>query len=139
MNWLSYAALSAALAGLVPIFGKVGVSGIDSTLATTVRAAIMFSALFTIVLLGGTVRQVVALEARALVFIVLSGLAGAGSWLCYFRALQLGDALRVAPIDRLSGAVTLVLAALLLHERASVAVWLGTGLMLIGAMIVARS
>ena len=139
MNWLSYALLSAALAGLVPIFGKVGVSGIDSTLATTVRAAIMFSALFAVVLLGGTVRGVVALDARALVFIILSGLVGAGSWLCYFRALQLGDALRVAPIDRLSGAVTLVLAALLLHERASMTVWLGTGLMLIGAMIVARS
>jgi bacterial/archaeal transporter family protein len=139
MNWLSYALLSAALAGLVPIFGKVGVSGIDSTLATTVRAAIMLSALFALVLLGGTVRGVVALDTRALVFIILSGLAGAGSWLCYFRALQLGDALRVAPIDRLSGAVTLILAALLLHERASVAVWLGTGLMLIGAIIVARS
>jgi bacterial/archaeal transporter family protein len=139
MNWLSYALLSAALAGLVPIFGKVGVSGIDSTLATTVRAAIMFSALFALVLLGGTVRGVMALDARALAFIILSGLAGAGSWLCYFRALQLGDALRVAPIDRLSGAVTLILAALLLHERASVGVWLGTGLMLIGALIVARS
>jgi transporter family protein len=139
MDWLSYALLSAALAGLVPIFGKVGVSGIDSTLATTVRAAIMFSALFAVVLLGGTMRGIMALDARALAFIILSGLAGAGSWLCYFRALQLGDALRVAPIDRLSGAVTLVLAALLLHEHASVAAWLGTGLMLIGALIVARS
>jgi bacterial/archaeal transporter family protein len=73
MNWLSYALLSAALAGLVPIFGKVGVSGIDSTLATTVRAAIMFSALFALVLLGGTVRGVMALDARALAFIILSG------------------------------------------------------------------
>ena len=72
-------------------------------------------------------------------FIALSGLAGAGSWLCYFRALQLGEALRVAPIDRLSGAVTLVLAVLLLHERAPLGAWLGTTLMVVGAVIVARS
>jgi transporter family protein len=139
MNWLSYAVLSATLAGLVPIFGKVGVSGIDSTLATTVRAAIMFGVLFSIVLFRGTVREVVALDKNALVSIICSGLAGAGSWLCYFMALELGDALRVAPIDRLSGAVTLAFAALLLHEHAPVSAWVRTGLMLVGGVIVARS
>jgi bacterial/archaeal transporter family protein len=139
MNWFAYAVLSAALAGLVPIFGKVGVSGIDSTLATTVRAAIMFGTLFAIVMFRGTVRAVVALDARALFFIICSGVAGAGSWLCYFKALELGDALRVAPIDRLSGAVTLALAVLLLHERAPASAWVGTGLMLMGGIIVARS
>ena len=139
MNWFSFAILSAALAGLVPIFGKVGVSGINSTLATTVRAAMMFGSLFAVVLFRGNVREVVALDARALFFIICSGVAGAGSWLCYFKALELGDALRVAPIDRLSGAVTLALAALLLHERAPVSAWAGTGLMLIGGIIVARS
>ncbi len=67
------------------------------------------------------------------------GLAGAASWLCYFRARQLGDALQVAPVDQLSGAVTLVLAALLPHERAPLSAWIGTAIMRLGAVIVARS
>jgi transporter family protein len=92
MNWLSYAVLSTALAGLVPIFAKVGVSGINSTVATTVRAAFMFGALFGVVLFGGNLRAVGALDARALFFIMCSGLAGTGSWLCYFKALEFGDA-----------------------------------------------
>jgi transporter family protein len=105
----------------------------------TVRAAIMFGVLLAMTVGRGRVAKMGRLDRQALVFIVLSGLAGAGSWLCYFRALQLGDALRVAPIDRLSGAVTLVLAALLLHERAPLSAWAGTALMLVGAVIVARS
>lgn len=139
MGWIGYAALSAALAGLVAIFGKIGVRGVDNTVATTVRAAIMFAALFALVVARGGLGEVRALDRRALLYIALSGLAGAGSWLCYFRALQLGDALRVAPIDRLSGGVTLVLAALLLHERAPLSAWLGTAIMLVGAVLVARS
>jgi len=137
MDWLLYAALSALLAGLVAIFGKLGVHGVDNTVATTVRAAIMCASLVLIVLVRGAVPNVRTLDGRTLLFLVLSGLAGAGSWLCYFRALQLGDALRVAPIDRMSGAVTLVLAAVLLHERAPVSAWVGTAM--IGAVIVARS
>ena len=139
MGWLGYAALSAVLAGLVAIFGKMGVRGIDNTAATTVRAAIMFVFLLSVAVARGSLGTVRDIDRRALLFIALSGLAGAGSWLCYFRALQLGDALRVAPIDRLSGAVTLVLAVLLLHERAPLGAWLGTALMVAGAVIVARS
>ena len=139
MGWLGYAALSAVLAGLVAIFGKMGVRGIDNTVATTVRAAIMFVFLLSVAVARGSLGTVRDIDRRALLFIARSGLAGAGSWLCYFRALQLGDALRVAPIDRLSGAVTLVLAVLLLHERAPLGAWLGTALMVAGALIVARS
>jgi len=139
MGWLGYAALSAVLAGLVAIFGKMGVRGIDNTVATTVRAAIMFVFLLSVAVARGSLGTVRDIDRRALLFIALSGLAGAGSWLCYFRALQLGDVLRVAPIDRLSGAVTLVLAVLLLHERAPLGAWLGTALMVAGALIVARS
>jgi bacterial/archaeal transporter family protein len=95
MDWLLYAALSAVLAGLVTIFGKLGVHGVDNTVATTVRAAIMCAVLVLIVLVRGAVPNVRTLDGRTLLFLVLSGLAGAGSWLCYFRALQLGDALRV--------------------------------------------
>jgi bacterial/archaeal transporter family protein len=107
VNWLIYAALSAIFAGVVAIFGKIGVRGVDSTLATTIRAIIMAAALLAIVLARGTFSQAATIDRRATIFIILSGLAGAASWVCYFRALQLGDALRVAPIDRLSGAVTL--------------------------------
>jgi transporter family protein len=139
MNWLAYATLSAGFAGLVAVLGKIGVRGVDNTLATTVRAAVMFGALLVLALVRGNLTGAKEIEGRSLLYIALSGLAGAASWLCYFRALQLGDALRVAPIDRLSGAVTLVLAAVLLHERAPVSAWLGTGMMLLGAVIVARS
>ncbi len=139
MSWIGYASLSAVLAGLVAILGKIGVRGVDSTLATTVRAAIMFGALLTVALARGTLGDLWTVDRRAMLYIALSGLAGAGSWLCYFRALQVGDALRVAPVDRLSGAVTLVLAAFVLGERAPVSAWVGTAVMVIGAVIVARS
>ena len=139
MSWIGYASLSAVLAGLVAIFGKIGVRGVDSTLATTARAAIMFGALLAVALARGTLGDLWTVDRRAMLYIALSGLAGAGSWLCYFRALQVGDALRVAPVDRLSGAVTLVLAAFVLGERAPVSAWVGTAVMVIGAVIVARS
>jgi len=139
VSWIGYASLSAVLAGLVAILGKIGVRGVDSTLATTVRAAIMFGALLAVALARGTMHDLWTVDRRAMLYIALSGLAGAGSWLCYFRALQVGDALRVAPVDRLSGAVTLVLAAFVLGERAPVSAWVGTAVMVIGAVIVARS
>jgi transporter family protein len=139
MNWAVYALLSAVFAGLVGIFGKVGVRAIDTTAATTVRAGVMFAMLLCVIVLRGTVTSLTAFDGRSLVFTLLSGAAGAASWLCYFKALQVGDALRVAPIDRLSSAVTLVLAATLLHERAPASAWLGTALMVAGAIIVARS
>jgi len=139
VSWIGYASLSAVLAGLVAILGKIGVRGVDSSLATTVRAAIMFGALLAVSLARGTLGDLWTVDRRAMLYIALSGLAGAGSWLCYFRALQVGDALRVAPVDRLSGAVTLVLAAFVLGERAPVSAWVGTAVMVIGAVIVARS
>jgi bacterial/archaeal transporter family protein len=139
VSWLVYAGLSAFFAGLVAIFGKIGVRGVDNTLATTIRAVIMAALLLALVIARGGYAQASLIDRRAIVFIILSGLAGAASWLCYFRALQLGDALRVAPIDRLSTVVTLVLAAVLLHERAPASAWVGTALMVIGAVGVARS
>jgi len=81
MGWIGYAALSAALAGQVAIFGKIGVRGVDNTVATTVRAAIMFAALFALVVARGGLGEVRVLDRRALLYIALSGLAGAGSWL----------------------------------------------------------
>ena len=99
-----------------------------------IRAMMMAVILFIVVLARENLVQASTLDGRTILFIALSGLAGAASWVCYFRALQ-----RVAPIDRLSGAATLVLAVALLHERAPVSAWLGTALMLLGAVIVTRS
>src|SRR5262245_57998562 len=107
MNWLSYALLSAFFAGLVAIFGKVGLRTVDTTLATAVRAVIMALALGLLVLVQGETERWQQIPLPAWGSITLAGLAGAASWLCYFRALQLGPASRVAPIDRLSVLVTI--------------------------------
>jgi len=139
MNWLGYALLSAVFAGLVAIFGKVGMRDVDSTLATMARSVVMALALTLLVLgrrdVGENLRQV---STRAWAFILLAGLAGAASWLCYFRALQLGQASRVAPIDRLSVVITVVLAALFLGEKLTAGVAAGVVLTVAGAILIAR-
>src|ERR1700754_2550639 len=110
-GWLVYALLSAFFAGLVAIFGKLGVRDVDSTLATTVRAIIMALGLSLLVAVRGNFGEVKNIDAKGWLFIVLAGAAGAASWLCYFRALQLGNAVQVAPIDKLSIVITILLAA----------------------------
>jgi bacterial/archaeal transporter family protein len=138
MNWLGYALLSALFAGLVAIFGKVGVRGVDSTLATAARAVIMALALVILVLTRSSDNQLRQIAPRAWLFITLAGLAGAASWLCYFRALQLGDAARVAPIDRLSVLVAVSFGALFLGEKLTGGVVVGAGLILAGSLLIAR-
>lgn len=139
MNWLSYALLSALFAGLVAIFGKVGVREVDSTLATTVRACIMALALILLVFARSTgVSAVRQIALRTWAFIILAGLAGAASWLCYFRALQLGDAARVAPIDRLSVLVAVAFGAIFLGEKLTAGITLGGLLVLGGSILIAR-
>lgn len=138
MTWLVYAALSAVFASLVGIFGKVGVQGVDSTLATTARALIMALVMSALLVTLGKWRQLADIPRGPLVFIALSGAAGAASWLCYFRALQLGQAAQVAPIDRLSGVLTLILAVTFLGEKVSVPVIAGSALMVLGGVLVAR-
>ena len=138
MNWLGYALLSALFAGLVAIFGKVGVRDVDSTLATAARAVMMALALVILVLCRSTSINFHQISARAWLFITLAGMAGAASWLCYFRALQLGDAARVAPIDRLSVVVVILFAALFLGEKLTGGVAFGALLVLAGSIIIAH-
>jgi transporter family protein len=138
MNWLGYALLSALFAGLVAIFGKIGVRDVDSTLATAARAVIMALALLTLVLTRSKVMNLGQISPRAWLFITLAGLAGAASWLCYFRALQLGNASQIAPVDRLSVLVVVVFGALFLGEKLTPGVALGAGLVLVGSIIIAR-
>ncbi|MBA3713728.1 MAG: EamA family transporter, partial [Pyrinomonadaceae bacterium] len=137
MDWLAYALLSALFAGLVAIFGKVGVRGVDSTVATMVRSCVMALALIALASTRrGTLESVRMMSSRAWMFILLAGLAGAASWLCYFRALQLGDAARVAPIDRLSVLITIIFAALFLGEKITGGIALDGLLMLAGALLI---
>ena len=139
MNWLGYALLSALFVGLVAVFGKVGVREVDSTLATAVRACIMALALILLVVVkGGWIGSVRLIASRSWIFIILAGLAGAASWLCYFRALQIGDAARVAPIDRLSVLVAVAFGVIFLGEKLSAGVGLGAVLILGGSILIAR-
>lgn len=137
MSWVVFAILSAFFAGLVAIFGKIGISGIDNTLATTVRSFVMFIFLFGISAFLGVFKNFKQIDGKNLTFIILSGIAGALSWLCYFYALKTGNASAVAAIDRLSVVFVVILAGLFLAEKISLQVVIGVVLLTIGAVLLA--
>ena len=114
--WMIFAFVSAIFAGLTAILSKVGVKDINSNLATAVRTAVVFVFAWLLAGVRGTVGGVFGIDAKSAVFLVLSGLATGASWLCYFKALQKGDANKVAPIDKSSTVMTMLLAALFLGE-----------------------
>jgi len=114
--WLPYALLSALFAALTAILAKVGVKNVDSDLATAIRTVVIMVVAWGLVLAHGTATQLGSLPGRTWVFLVLSGLATGASWLCYFRALKLGPVSRVAPVDKLSVALVLLLAVAFLGE-----------------------
>jgi transporter family protein len=130
-NWVAWALLSAAFAALTAIFAKVGLEGIDSDYATLLRTGVIIVVLAGLVAAMGKWRSPASLPGRSLTFLVLSGLATGASWLCYFRALKVGDASKVAPIDKLSVLLVALFATMFLGERPSVREW--TGIALVGA------
>jgi len=136
--WLVFALLSAFSAALVAIFGKIGLQNLDTNTATAIRAVVMAIFLFGVIIFEGKLHNVqpILSNHRALLFIVLSGLAGAISWLFYFWALKLGKAQQVVPIDRLSMVFVLILAFMFLGEKISLKAAIGTIVMLIGAILV---
>lgn len=134
--WLPLALLSAFFAALIAIFGKIGLSKVDTTTATMLRAMIMFLTLLAAVLLSGKLSSVNALTGKQFFWIVLAGVAGALSWLFYFWALKLGKASQVAPIDRLSAVFVVLLAALFLGESVGWKTAIGSALMVLGAIFV---
>ena len=138
MTWQVYALLSAVAAGATAVLAKIGIEGVPSNLATAIRTVVILVFASGIVLARGEHRALAAVSPRALVFLVLSGCATGLSWLAYFRALQLGPASRVAPIDKLSLAVTLILAATVLGEHITLRVAGGVALMIIGALLTIR-
>ncbi len=138
MSWELYALLSAIAAGATAVLGKIGVEGVPSNLATAIRTIVILVFVSAIVMARGEQRLLVAVSPGALLSLVLSGCATGLSWLAYFRALQLGPASRVAPVDKLSLAVTLILAAIVLGERITFRVAGGVALMIVGALLTLR-
>ena len=135
--WQFWALLSAAFAALTAIFAKVGVENINSDFATFIRTIVILVVVTMLVLTLGQWQPLAEVSTRTYAFLVLSGLATGGSWLCYFRALKLGNAAQVAPIDKLSVVYAMVLAVLVLREPVNWQHWLGGGLIVAGAVIVA--
>lgn len=135
MSWLPYALLSAVAAAFTAILGKLGVVGVPSTLATAVRTVVV-GLLAWAIAVGFSEHKAIPLVPRSSwIFLVLSGLATGVSWLAYYRALQLGPASRVAPIDKLSLPLTIVLATLVLGEHVTPRVGLGVALMVVGGLL----
>jgi len=136
-NWQAWAILSAVFAALTAVLAKIGVTGVDSDLATLVRTIVVALLAAAIVSAAGQWQGLEAIPGRSWLFLVLSGLATGASWLCYFRALKLGDAARVAPIDKLSVVLVAIFGVVFLGERLSNANWAGIALIAAGAMLVA--
>ncbi len=136
-SWQLWAVLSAVFAALTAIFAKIGVENVNSDLATFIRTIVVVGVLGLIVFATRQFQNPVEISGRTYLFLVLSGLGTGASWLCYFRALKLGNAAQVAPIDKLSVVLVAVFGVLLLGERLSAVNWLGVLLVAGGAILVA--
>ena len=136
-SWQFWALLSAMFAALTAIFAKIGVSDINSDFATLIRTCVVIAVLAAIVAGTSQWQPLSEISGRTWVFLALSGLGTGASWLCYFRALKLGDAARVAPVDKLSIVFVAVLGVVFLGEKLSPLNWLGVGLFGAGIWLVA--
>ncbi len=129
--WAVFAVLSAVFAALTSILAKIGIDGVNSNLATAIRTMVVVVMAWLMVFLTHTQSGITEISRRSWLFLVLSGLATGASWLCYYRALQIGEASKVVPIDKLSVVITLILAFAFLHEEFTVRSLIGC--ILIGA------
>ena len=136
-SWFYWAALSAVFAAMTAIFAKIGIQGVDSDLATLVRTAIIMVVLSAFVWYAGKWSNPFTLSSRTWVFLGLSGLATGASWVCYFRALQLGEASKVAPVDKFSLVLVAVFAYVFLGERPDPRDWLGIAMVAGGVLVLA--
>ncbi|MGO9134863.1 MAG: EamA family transporter [Methylovirgula sp.] len=136
-SWLFWALLSAVFAALTAIFAKVGVEAINSNFATFLRTLVILGLTGAILAATNQAQPLGSISPRSYVFLTLSGLATGASWLCYFRALQLGEAARVAPIDKLSTVLVAIFGFAFLGERLSGTNWVGVALIAAGAILVA--
>ncbi|MCK5934882.1 MULTISPECIES: EamA family transporter [Aurantimonadaceae] len=136
-SWQFWALLSAAFAAFTAIFAKVGVENVNSDFATFIRTIVILAVLSAVLAATRQFQSFGTISSRSYLFLVLSGMATGGSWICYFRALKLGDAARVAPIDKLSVVLVAVFGVIFLGEHLSLPNWLGVALIAGGAILVA--
>ncbi len=132
--WLIYAILSAVFAALTSILAKVGIEGVNSHLATAIRTVVVLLMAWGIVFITNAQNGINEISKRSWLFLILSGLATGASWLCYYRALQIGDASKVVPIDKLSVVLTIILAFIFLHEQFTWKSGVGAALITIGTL-----
>lgn len=133
--WVIFALLSAIFAALSSILAKVGINGVNSNLATAIRTVVVIVMAWGMVFLTNTQNGIFEIDRKSWIFLILSGLSTGASWLCYYRALQIGDASKVVPIDKLSVVITLVLAFVFLHENFTLKSLLGCILIGAGTLI----
>lgn len=138
LSWQLWALLSAAFAALTAIFAKVGIENINSDFATFIRTIVIFAVLAVVLTLLGEWQPIASVAPRTWLFLVLSGLATGASWLCYFRALKIGTAAQVAPVDKLSVVLVAIFAVVFLGERPSFVNWAGIVLIFAGVILVAQ-
>jgi transporter family protein len=137
MTWVTWALLSAFFAGITAVLAKVGVEHVDPNLATAIRTTVILFITWAIVFIAGSPSSLALPGTRTLVFLVLSGIATGLSWICYFRALQMGEASRVAPIDKLSVVFAIILAGVFLRERLTWQHAVGGTLIVAGSLVIA--
>jgi transporter family protein len=135
LNWAVYAGLSALFAGLTAVLAKMGVANVSSNLATFIRTCVILVFAFAIVLVQGEMKNMGTLSSRNWTFLVFSGIATGLSWLFYFAALKSGPVSHVAPIDKLSFVIAMLLGVLVLQEKVTKLTWLGAGFILVGALL----
>ena len=133
--WFVFAILSAVFAALTSILAKIGIENVNSNLATAVRTVVVVIMAWVMVFVTNTQSGIMDISKKSWIFLILSGLATGASWLCYYKALQIGDASKVVPIDKLSVIITLVLAFVFLHEEFTIRSLIGCVLIGIGTLI----
>ena len=133
--WFIFAILSAIFAALTSILAKIGIEGVNSNLATAVRTIVVVLMAWFMVFITGNQNEIIDISKKSWIFLILSGLATGASWLCYYKALQLGEASKVVPIDKLSIVITIVLAFIFLGEQITLKTLIGCCLIVIGTFI----
>ena len=136
-NWFLWALMSAVFAALTAIFAKLGLQGVDSDLATLIRTIVILGVLGAFVYFAGKWQNPFELSSRTWLFLLLSGLATGASWVCYFRALKVGEASKVAPVDKFSLLLVVLFAVLFLKERPAVREWVGIAMVGAGVLVLA--
>ena len=133
--WILFAILAAVFAALTSIFVKVGIENVDSNLATAIRTVVVVGMAWGIVFLTGAHTGIGSINTKSWIFLIISGLATGASWLCYYKAIQVGEVSKVAPIDKLSVVITVALAVIFLHEQFTLKTGIGVGLITAGTLV----